>query len=529
VFLAFSGTGVGRRLRRVVAVGAVAVALAPLRTAAPAPQDGRLLYVAHGRQATAAVVRTEGRRELYVDGDPEASTGGSARRTEEWLAVLPVLLHPEPRRFLELGLGSGITLGTALRLPYESLECVEIADSVLAASRFFAPDNGGVSDASPRLRIVRGDARVHLARREAAFDVVVGNTVHPWSLGATGLYSQEYFGRMAAALRPGGLAVQWLPIRIEAESFVSIARTFFASFREGGVWWTGEEVLLVGSLEPLAPPDALRVEAVRRRAPGVFERLDVGPETAHTRRLADAHAARAALGPGPALRDDLPRLELWAVRGRRVRGAEAWEALERIAQQGATPLALWIRARAAEARGDLDASRRLAALAESAGIPDARAARTQERIGAATAALREGRIDEAEAVLRGIPREPGDAPELRFALAVVAHQRGAAEAARAELEQLLGARPDHAEAWNLLGAVRAGAGDWRGAREAFEQALVLDPFYPEAMANAGRAALAAGDAEAARALLARLVAIAAEPEAAVLRGAMAAAGSGTRP
>ena len=194
------------------------------------PEPARVLFVAHGRQATAVVAQVAGRRDLIVDGDPEASTGGEARRTEELLAILPLLLHPAPERFLELGLGSGITLATAARFPLSEIDCVEIADSVIRASVFFAPDN----EAGERVRVLPGDARVFLTRHPRAYDVVAANTLHPWSVGSTGLYSAEYFARLARTLRPGGIAAQWLPVEvIGAESLAAVLRSFFGVFPDG--------------------------------------------------------------------------------------------------------------------------------------------------------------------------------------------------------------------------------------------------------------------------------------------------------
>ena len=94
--------------------------------------------------------------------------------------MLPLLLHPQPRGLLEVGLGSGISLGTAARFPLEQIDCVEISAAVIRASAFFSPDNGAVSaGGDARLRILHGDGRAVLARRRGAYDVVLANTLHP--------------------------------------------------------------------------------------------------------------------------------------------------------------------------------------------------------------------------------------------------------------------------------------------------------------------------------------------------------------
>ncbi len=504
-------------LRAGFAAAAVAgAALAALSLRSP-PPGARVLSVDHGRQASAVVLRVGGRRELLVDGDPEASTAGSARRTEELLAILPLALHPDPRRFLEVGLGSGITLATAARFPLERIDCVEISAAVTRSVRYFAPDNDPVATGSdPRLRIARGDGRAFLARHPREYDVVVANTVQPWSVGATGLYSREYFARMAGALRAGGVAAQWLPVeRIGARDLAAILRTFFAVFPHGGVWWGAENLILIGSTIPLSSGISV-------------------PEALHGRRLASAEATRRALGPGETLSDDRPALEARGATGR-ARGAGGGELalLEKIAREGAArdpaavALSLWIQSRVARQRGDAARADSLEALATDVGLGLARQARAERRVGEAYADLAAGRLTEAESSFRRVLAEVPEQRDARLGLAMLAQQQGRLAAARAALEGLLAAHPHDAEAWNQLGALLDQAGEDEAARRAFGHALRADPFFPEALANAGLLAAEAGDAAGASSLLARLRAISPlgpTPGEQALREALAAGG-----
>lgn len=516
---AFLMTGAARTragaLRCALALGLVGAASWPaLRP--PEPHALRRVLFAHdGRQASAVVVRVGGARELLVDGDPEASTAGPARRTEEMLAALALLLHPEPRRLLEVGLGSGITLATAARFPLERIEVVEIADSVLRASRFFAPDNDPVSTGTdPRLRRVRGDGRRFLAESPARYDVVLANTVHPWSLGATGLYSREYYGRMARALRPGGLAAQWIPAeRIGASHLAAILRTFFAVFPEGGVWWGQDNLIAVGALRPIA--------RTPRPAQGVTLPAPQGVPELASRRLADAAAVRSALGPGPVLSDDRPALEM-SGRGPS-RGGELALVLD-LAQAGApgSPLAVWLESRVARAEGDVPRANRLERRAENAGLALARRARIEREL---EQTLKEP--DSAEPVLRALLREAPELRGARFALARILFDRGDLEGARNELRRLVQDHPDDAPGWNLLGVAEDRAGRRRSAREAFDRALEADPFLHPALANAGTLAVASGDRIRAREMLARLRAsspLRTTPEERALRAALGAEG-----
>lgn len=523
---------------RLAVVGVVLAGAARLALPA-APRDGavRLLRVAHGRQATAAVLAVGARRELVVDGDPEASTDARARRTEELLAVLPLVTHPQPRRLLEIGLGAGITLGAAARFPLESVECVEIAASVLEVAPLFEPDNRGVTRGDdPRVRIRRGDGRLALASAGQRYDVVLANTSQPWSLGATGLYSLEYFQRLSEALAPGGLAAQWLPVaRIEAEALAAMVRTFFAVFPEGGVWWASEDLILLGSGRPLPGWDVARAERRLAAAGLTAERLGLSDvRELRRRRLGDAAAARAALGDGVLLRDDRPWLEARSARGSRAGPAlaVALAIAERGAERDEQTRAIrdWLASRIARARGDEARADALESAAASLRlVTEARADRRLRRAGRA---LREGRQAEAKTSLReALQIDPGSA-EARLVLARLAHQRGDAASAARELEALLDRHPEHAEAWNLRGVLHREAGETARARRAFTHALEAAPLLFPALANAGLLAVERGDRDEAERLLARLRALDARqraPETRALAAALSAGAPGSPP
>ena len=478
------------------------------------PERARILFVAHGRQATAVVAQVSGRRDLIVDGDPEASTGGEARHTEELLAMLPLLLHPAPERFLELGLGSGITLATAARFPLAEIDCVEIADSVIRASVFFAPDNA-VGEAGERVRVLPGDARVFLARHPRAYDVVVANTLHPWSVGSTGLYSAEYFARLARTLRPGGIAAQWLPVeRIGAESLAAVLRSFFQVFPDGALWWGAGNLIALGSDAPIATPDesVLRARlAATRLEPRRVSAAD--PAELRASRIASAAAVRAALGPGEILSDDRPVLEARGLREPAGEGAVR-RLLVRIAdaavgEPGGSPAArAWLQSLAARAVGDVPGAAALEAQAAAAGLTALVArAQAQPLVEAGYRALAERRLEAAARAFRDALLLDPDQRDARFGLAGVALLGGQQAAAIAELRALLDRFPDDAAAHNELSAALDRAGDHPGARRAAQRALDANPFYPEALANAGLLAVAAGDRETAGQLLERLRAV----------------------
>src|SRR5207248_2540836 len=121
---------------------------------------GTLLYYRDGAVATVTVKRLAGTLSLSVDGKVDASTGGDML-TQKTLAHLPMLLHANPRRVCIIGLGSGVTLASALLHPTTTVDVVEISPEVVDASGFFADANRHALD-DARTHLIVGDGRTHL-------------------------------------------------------------------------------------------------------------------------------------------------------------------------------------------------------------------------------------------------------------------------------------------------------------------------------------------------------------------------------
>jgi predicted membrane-bound spermidine synthase len=405
-FAFLSRSNAPRRTRALEALLAAGVLAAAIGVALPNARGPQQLFDAHDAQASVAVVRRGGTRQLYVDGDPEAASGGAARATEEWLALLPLALHPGATRVLEVGLGSGITLGTVARFPLEQIACVEIAGAVPQAARFFAPENLGIVERAGRddaIRITIADARTYLLGQLGRFDLILANTVQPWSVGATGLYSREYDERLRRALAPGGIVAQWLPLELPEPAFRAVVHTFYSAFPHGSVWWGADNLILIGSVAPPREPSAAGFDALRARAPDALARLGIDSlGELRARRLADAALVRARVADAELLTDDRPRLELWSARqrgnalpmgGLRVASRVASEAAR--LDPSRAPLAAFVHSRLARRRGDAEEANALEGRAERAGLELAREARLSRRAAAAGRRFRAGQLDEA--------------------------------------------------------------------------------------------------------------------------------------
>jgi spermidine synthase len=215
---------------------------------------GELLYYREGASATVAVRRSAGTTSMAIDGKVDASNGGDML-TQRLLAHVPLLLHDDPKRVAIIGLGSGVTLGSALAHPtVERADVLEISSAVVEASRYFEAENrGAIKD--PRTRLIIGDGRTHLALSREQYDVIVSEPSNPWMAGIASLFTREFFEAAKARLRPGGVLCQWAhTYDISTRDLQSIVATFLSVFPEGTLWLVGDgDVLLIGSNEPMEP------------------------------------------------------------------------------------------------------------------------------------------------------------------------------------------------------------------------------------------------------------------------------------
>ena len=165
--------------------------------------------VAAQRTPYQEIVVTERRGDvrLYLNGDLQFSSLDEHRYTE---ALVHPVLSRDPERVLVLGGGDGLAAREVLRHPsVREVVQVELDPAViaLATSRLGDLNDGALQD--PRVQVVVADAFRWLRedRAAAGFDAVVVDLPDPDTPQLARLYSTEFYGLVAQALRPGGLAV----------------------------------------------------------------------------------------------------------------------------------------------------------------------------------------------------------------------------------------------------------------------------------------------------------------------------------
>jgi spermidine synthase len=280
--------------------------------------DSQLLFYRDGLTATVSVHRESATTFLRVNGKTDASNGVDMHM-QLMLAHLPLLLHPEARSVLVIGLGSGVTAGAAVTHPVERVDVVEIEPAVVEAAAFFSRENrDALRDA--RVRLTIGDARNVLLASDRRWDVIVSEPSNPWIGGVATLFSEEFYALARSRLTPGGVMVQWIDgYTIRPEDLKMIVKTFRTAFPATTLWHAHNvgDFLMLGAVEPRAF-DLGRVQARWAASPGLradFARLGFRAPWAFLADflLAEPDAARLTLG-ADLNTDDLLPLEFSAPR-----------------------------------------------------------------------------------------------------------------------------------------------------------------------------------------------------------------------
>ena len=189
---------------------------------------------------------------LSVNGKVDASSAGDMD-TQVLLGQLPMLVADHPRTALVIGLGSGVSAGSALTHSLDKLTIVEIEPAILEAEQFFTAVNGRPL-ADPRTTVRVNDARNDLLVSDDTYDVIISEPSNPWITGPSKLFTREFFELARSRLNPGGLLCQWVQLYgLDPDALKTLLRTYAAVFPHRMVFkGSMGDLLILGSSQPLA-------------------------------------------------------------------------------------------------------------------------------------------------------------------------------------------------------------------------------------------------------------------------------------
>ena len=220
-----------------------------------------LVWDVDGRESSVAIEDTADLA-FIVNGKADGSARGDAG-TQVMTGMVGAALHPNPRRALVIGLGTGSTAGWLGAVPtMERVDVVELEPAVLRVARACSAVNHDVLR-NPKVHIRIADAREVLLATRDNYDIVFSEPSNPYRAGIASLFTQEFYRASAARLAPGGIFLQWLQAYdVDSQTIRTIYATIGSVFDNVETWETDSgDLLLVATREPIT----YDAEALRRR------------------------------------------------------------------------------------------------------------------------------------------------------------------------------------------------------------------------------------------------------------------------
>jgi len=193
---------------------------------------------------------------LRVNGKTDASNSINDLVHQIPTGAFPLMLHPDPKEILVIGLGSGISLGSVTQFDKpEKINVVEIDPVIVTASDYFKEFNHD-SLRDPRVNLVVADGRNYLYLTNKKYDVISSQPSNLWVSGNAYLFTKEYYELAKSRLKENGLMFQWIQVyNFELEDLKTVIRTFQEVFSYSYLFddALGGNLFLVGTIseEPL--------------------------------------------------------------------------------------------------------------------------------------------------------------------------------------------------------------------------------------------------------------------------------------
>ncbi len=199
-----------------------------------------------------SVVQVGSSRILLSNGKFQGNNSGEIS-AQVRLALIPILFTQAFDRALVIGLGTGQTLQTVSRFPFERIEAVEIAPRMVEAARgWFGEVNGLVFDRDPRISLSIADGRNFLLLSRERYDLITIEVSSIWISGEADLYNQEFYELCRQHLKEHGVLQQWVQIHhMRRQDFLVLLNTVARVFPNVAFFIGGGQGVLIASASPL--------------------------------------------------------------------------------------------------------------------------------------------------------------------------------------------------------------------------------------------------------------------------------------
>ena len=219
-------------------------------------RTGEIRFYDVGRTSTVMMIERDGYFYLRNNGLSEASINlkgaPPSNHNQVMLSTLPVLARPEARDMLVIGFGGGVIVENAPE-SVTAIDVLELEPKVIEANRAIAEERKDDPFKDPRVNIVINDARSALHLTEKKYDIIISQPSHPWTAGASHLYTREFMQLAHKHLTDDGVFLQWMNINfVNTRLLRSLCQTLLDVFPYVRVYYRTPNVFFfLGSDEPL--------------------------------------------------------------------------------------------------------------------------------------------------------------------------------------------------------------------------------------------------------------------------------------
>jgi spermidine synthase len=192
------------------------------------------IYYSVGRTSTVLLTENEARFDLSTNGLPEAQVEFRGAPpmvlSQRWLGLWPNIIRPDAESMLVVGLGGGVVL-EGVPESIETLHVVELEAEVVVANQLIGKRRINDPLLNSHLAITINDARNALRLTSRKYDAIVSQPSHPWTAGASHLFTREFFALVSSRLNQDGVFVQWMNAEFLDEALLrQLAATLLAEF-----------------------------------------------------------------------------------------------------------------------------------------------------------------------------------------------------------------------------------------------------------------------------------------------------------
>ena len=188
---------------------------------------------------------------FIVNGKSDGSVLSDAP-TQVMSGLIGALVHPNPKRALVIGLGTGSTAGWLAKVPsMERVDVVELEPAIEHVARVCAAANQDVLH-NPKVHVIYGDGRELLLTSGETYDLIFSEPSNPYRAGVASLFSQDFYRAVRKRMRPGAVFLQWLQgYELDAQVVRTAYATLSSVFPAVESWQSQRaDLLLMASERP---------------------------------------------------------------------------------------------------------------------------------------------------------------------------------------------------------------------------------------------------------------------------------------